>query len=60
MITHRSPSVWYITGTVHDRPDFRPVVVGNSTGAPNILPPIFPPLRRYSHTTVRMNPRASA
>jgi len=46
MITHWSPSVWYINGTVHIRPDFRPVVVSNSTGAPDILPPIFPPLRR--------------
>src|SRR5438046_7811334 len=60
MITHRSPSAWYITGTVRARPDLRPVVVSSSTGAPNILPPILPPLRRYSHTAVLMNPRASA
>jgi hypothetical protein len=46
MITHRSSSGWYSSGTVHDRPDLRPVVVSNSTGAPNILPPILPPLRR--------------
>src|SRR5439155_3730184 len=60
MITHRSSSGWYSTGTVHDRPDLRPVAVNNSTGAPNIRPPIFPPLRRYSHTATPRNRRASA
>src|SRR5437899_2580736 len=60
MITHPSPSVWYITGTVHDRPDLRPTVDSSSTGAPNILPPTFPPLRRYSQTAARMNERPKA
>lgn len=48
-----------LPGTVHDRPDFRPVLASNSNGAPNILPPIFPLLRRYSHPAVRGNPRSS-